>query len=78
MADSQMRALVDRHMSAEGQGDIDGAVAVYTDDIEHDVVGFPNGPTRGKDGARGFMPTSPPTSAAKAGTFCTGTWPATR
>ncbi|ASL15646.1 MULTISPECIES: nuclear transport factor 2 family protein [Mycobacterium] len=54
MADSQMRALVDRHMSAEGQGDIDGAVAVYTDDIEHDVVGFPNGPTRGKDGARGF------------------------
>lgn len=54
MADSQMRALVDRHMSAEGHGDIDGAVAVYTDDIEHDVVGFPNSPTRGKDGARGF------------------------
>ena len=21
-------------------GDVDGAIAVYTDDIEHDVVGF--------------------------------------
>jgi len=27
---------------------------VYTDDIEHDVVGFPGSPTRGKDGARAF------------------------
>jgi steroid delta-isomerase-like uncharacterized protein len=29
-------------------------VAVYTDDVEHDVVGFPNSPTRGKDRARDF------------------------
>lgn len=51
---SQAQALVDSHMTAENQGDIDGAVAVYTDDVEHDVVGFPNSPTRGKDGARDF------------------------
>jgi steroid delta-isomerase-like uncharacterized protein len=54
MDESQMQALVDSHMRAEGQGDIDGAVAVYTDDIEHDVVGFPGSPSRGKDGARDF------------------------
>ena len=55
MDDSLMQALVDRHMRAEGHGDIDGALAVYTDNIEHDVVGFPNSPTRGKEGARDFL-----------------------
>jgi steroid delta-isomerase-like uncharacterized protein len=54
MDDSLMQALVDGHLRAEGQGDIDGALAVCTDDIEHDVVGFPNSPTRGKEGARDF------------------------
>ncbi len=54
MDSSQMQRLVDSHMKAEEQGDIDGAVAVYTDDVEHDVVGFPNSPSRGKDAARNF------------------------
>jgi steroid delta-isomerase-like uncharacterized protein len=49
-----MQALVSRHLRAEGNGDVDGAVAVYTDDVEHDVVGFPNSPTVGRDGARKF------------------------
>ena len=38
---------------AELAGDLDGAVAVYTDDVEHDDVGFP-GPLVGKPAARGF------------------------
>lgn len=54
MDSAEMRSLVDRHIRAEGLGDVDGAVTVYTDDIEHDVVGFPNSPTRGIDGARDF------------------------
>jgi steroid delta-isomerase-like uncharacterized protein len=54
MDPTMMQALVERHIAAEGRGDIDGAVAVYTDDINHDVVGFPNSPTRGIDGARAF------------------------
>jgi steroid delta-isomerase-like uncharacterized protein len=54
MDDTQMQALVDRHMRAETRGDIDGAVSVYTDDVEHDVVGFPTGPTCGKGAARDF------------------------
>lgn len=54
MDHSQMQDLVSRHIRAEGAGDVDGAVAVYTDDIEHDVVGFPGSPTHDKDGARRF------------------------
>jgi steroid delta-isomerase-like uncharacterized protein len=54
MDGADMRKLVHRHIRAEGLGDVDGAVAVYTDDIEHDVVGFPNSPTRGIAGARDF------------------------
>ena len=54
MDSSRMQALVDSHMQAENRGDIDAAVAVYTDDVEHDVVGFPNSPSRGKDAVRDF------------------------
>jgi steroid delta-isomerase-like uncharacterized protein len=50
----EMRALVDRHLKAEGAGDIEGAVAVYTDDVIHDAVGFPGSPRQGKDAARQF------------------------
>ena len=46
--------LVHRHLKAEGAGDVEGAIAVYTDDVEHDVVGFPTGPIRGIDAARAF------------------------
>jgi steroid delta-isomerase-like uncharacterized protein len=49
-----MKSLVSRHLRAEGMGDVDGALAVYTDDIEHDIVGFPGSPTQGMDGARKF------------------------
>jgi steroid delta-isomerase-like uncharacterized protein len=54
MDSSKMQVLVDRHMAAENNGDLDGAVAVYTDDVEHDVVGFPEGPSRGKAAAHDF------------------------
>jgi len=49
-----MEALVSRHIRAEGEGDVDTAVSVYTDDVEHDVVGYPGSPHHGKDGARKF------------------------
>jgi len=54
MDQSEMIALVERHLKAEGAGDVDGAVAVYTDDIEHDDVGFPGSPRTGKEAAREF------------------------
>jgi steroid delta-isomerase-like uncharacterized protein len=49
-----MDSLVQRHLKAEGAGDVEGAVSVYTDDIEHDVVGWPTGVLHGKDAAREF------------------------
>ena len=54
MEQHEMIALVERHLKAEGAGDIEGAVAVYTDDIVHDEVGFPGTPRTGKDAAREF------------------------
>ncbi len=49
-----MLALIDRHMAAEAAGDVDGALAVYTDDVVHDVIGSPTGPLSGPDQVRPF------------------------
>ena len=54
MDQHEMVALVEQHLKAEGAGDVEGAVAVYTDDIVHDAVGFPGSPREGKDAAREF------------------------
>lgn len=54
MERDEMVGLVERHLKAEGAGDVEGAVAVYTEDVEHDVVGWPTGPVVGKDAARAF------------------------
>ncbi|MDQ6836786.1 MAG: nuclear transport factor 2 family protein [Actinomycetota bacterium] len=54
MDQHEMVALVERHLKAEGAGDVVGAVAVYTDDVVHDAVGMPGSPRTGKDGAREF------------------------
>ena len=54
MNTERMTALVEQHLKAEVAGDVDGAAAVYTDDVEHDVVGWPGGPLHGKDVAREF------------------------
>lgn len=54
MDQREMIALVERHLKAEGTGDVEAAVAVYTDDVVHDEVGFPDTPRTGKDAAREF------------------------
>ena len=54
MDQHEMIALVERHLKAEGAGDVEAAVAVYTDDVVHDEVGFPDTPRTGKDAAREF------------------------
>ena len=47
----EMDGLVEAHAGAEATGDVAAAVATYTDDIEHDVVGAPDGPLHGPDAA---------------------------
>ncbi|HEY1652879.1 MAG TPA: nuclear transport factor 2 family protein [Acidimicrobiales bacterium] len=54
MKAGQMDELIEAHINAEIAGDIAGAVALYTDDVEHDVVGSPTGPMKGKEAAQGF------------------------
>ncbi len=46
--------MIHAHVTAETSGDLDVTVAVYTHDVEHDVVGWPTGPNHGVAGARGF------------------------
>lgn len=50
----EMDQLIDRHLAAERAGDPAASVSMYTDDVEHDVVGFPTGPLHGKPAAEGF------------------------
>jgi steroid delta-isomerase-like uncharacterized protein len=54
MQPQEMDRLIEQHLKAEFAGDPDGCVAVYTDDVVHDVVGWPQGPMHGKEGAKTF------------------------
>ena len=50
----EMDRLIEQHLAAEKAGDAAGAVAMYTDDVVHDVVGSPTGPLHGPYEACGF------------------------
>jgi steroid delta-isomerase-like uncharacterized protein len=54
MEHDEMVAVVERHLKAEGAGDVNEAIAPYTDDVIHDAVGFPGSPRIGKAAAREF------------------------
>src|SRR5260370_8075869 len=54
MKPPEVDRLIGIRLGAEKGGDTAGAVSVYTDDVEHDVVGFPDGPVHGKNGAQPF------------------------
>lgn len=49
-----MKQVIEEHLTREAEGDAPGAVAVYTDDVEHDVVGSPMGVLRGPAAAQAF------------------------
>jgi uncharacterized protein len=53
----QMDQKMDEHFAFEGRDDIDGVLATLTDDVEHDIVGWPFGPSHGRKGARKFYET---------------------
>ena len=54
---AQMDAKIDEHFGFEQADDVEGVLATLTPDAEHDIVGWPSGPTVGPDGARGFYET---------------------
>jgi predicted ester cyclase len=49
-----MDAKLDEHFGFEMRDDVEGVLATLSDDVEHDVVGFPTGPVHGRDAARRF------------------------
>jgi hypothetical protein len=53
----QMDKKMDEHFDFEGRDDIDGVLATLADDVEHDIVGWPLGPSQGREGARKFYET---------------------
>lgn len=54
---AEMDRRIDEHFGFEARDDVEGVLATLSTDAEHDVVGWPGGPSRGRDGARPFYET---------------------
>lgn len=54
---AEMDAKIDEHFAFEHNDDVEGVLATLTHDAEHDIVGWPDGPTHGREGARRFYET---------------------
>lgn len=50
----EMDRKIDEHFGFEASDDVEGVLATLAPDAEHDIVGWPAGPTRGREGARAF------------------------
>ena len=50
----QMDKKLDEHFAFEAADDVAGVLATLSDEVDHDIVGWPAGPSRGRDGARAF------------------------
>lgn len=50
----QMDQKLDEHFGFEAADDIEGVVSTLAPDVVHDIVGWPSGPTVGRDNARPF------------------------
>jgi hypothetical protein len=53
----QMDRKIDEHFDFEAKDDVEGVLATLAHDAEHDIVGWPTGPTRGRAAARAFYET---------------------
>lgn len=50
----QMDRKLDEHFGFEARDDVEGVLATLASDVDHDIVGSPGGPTRGRAAARSF------------------------
>jgi predicted ester cyclase len=50
----QMDRKIDEHFGFEASDNVDGVLATLAADATHDIVGYPTGPTHGREAARGF------------------------
>src|SRR6185295_3370257 len=51
---AQMDSKLDEHFAFEAADDVAGVLATLSDDVEHDIVGWPPGPAHGRDATRAF------------------------
>jgi hypothetical protein len=54
MTRNEMDRKLDEHFAFEAQDNVQGVLATLSQDVEHDVVGWPTGPAQGRAGARPF------------------------
>ena len=57
LTQEQMDQKIDEHFGYEARDDIDGVLATLAPDAVHDIVGWPLGPTHGREAARKFYET---------------------
>lgn len=50
----EMDRAIDEHFGYEAADDIEGVLATLAPDVTHDIVGWPSGPTQGRENARPF------------------------
>jgi hypothetical protein len=50
----EMDRRIDEHFGFEARDDVEGVLATLSPEVEHDIVGAPTGPTRGRESARPF------------------------
>jgi ketosteroid isomerase-like protein len=54
LSPAELDRKIDEHFTFEARDDVEGVLATLAADAEHDVVGSPFGPTRGREAARAF------------------------
>lgn len=52
-----MDRFIDQHFRFESRDDVEGVLSTLADDATHDVIGWPAGPSYGRDNARRFYET---------------------
>ena len=58
MSRAEIDRKVDEHFGFEARDDVAGVLATLAPDVEHDVVGWPDGLARGREEARRFYETA--------------------
>ena len=57
LSNEQMDRFLDQHFKFEREDDVAGVLATLAEDATHDVIGWPSGPSHGRDQAKGFYET---------------------
>lgn len=54
---SEMDAFINAHFDFEARDDVEGVLETLSEDVTHDMVGWPAGPAYGRENARRFYET---------------------